>query len=90
MPKGRRRSEEIEVSGIFGKKKPSEIYEGQDWTYYCMACYTEVKWWQATCQKCGKVFDWSKSIIVGSEDYDADVQRALREVRQKQKRRRRK
>lgn len=89
MPKGRRKSKGIEVSGIYGKKKPSEIYEDQDWTYYCSDCRAEVMFYQSTCPNCGKQFDWTKSMLVSSEDYDPERERAYREMLKKSSRRRR-
>jgi len=89
MPRGRRRDRGIETSGIFGKKKPSEIYKDQQWIYTCMDCQSEVKFWASKCPKCGKEFDWTKAMVVGIEDYDVEEQRALMEAREKRSRRRR-
>ena len=89
MPRRSNRSKGIEISGIYGNKKPSEIYKDQQWTYSCNECRTEVKFYQSTCPNCGKQFDWTKSMLVSAEDYDPARERALREMQKKHARKRR-
>ena len=88
MPRGRPRDKGVEISGIFGESKPSEIYNDQ-WTYTCMDCRSEVKFGASKCPKCGKTFNWTKPMVVGDKHYDPEVQRALWEAQKKRSRRRR-
>jgi predicted ATP-dependent serine protease len=83
MPRGGSRNKGVEVSGVFGKKQPSKTYSGQEWTYTCMDCNTEVGFYASKCPNCSKTFDWTKHMLVDAKDYDPEQERALEEARKK-------
>ena len=87
MPRGGPRDKGVETSGIFGESKQSKIYSGQEWTYTCMNCWSEVRWGAPMCPKCDSKFDWSKPMVVGDKDYDREGQRLLWELQKKHRRR---
>jgi hypothetical protein len=83
MSKSRRKNEAPECSGVYGEKKPSEIYKDQQWTYKCSSCWVEIEFHSSICPNCGEQFDWTKSIIVGAKDYDADREREFQRRRKR-------